>query len=262
VSQSLGRALELLVALQDGPAGLDALAVRLDVHKSTVLRLLQTMEAQRFVRHDSQHRYELGSRLFELANTALAGRDVRATARSHLEVLNRATGQTVHLAAYESGQAVYIDKLDAVQGVRMYSRIGLSAPLHCTAVGKVLVAGRPETEWRAIAERIEYTPCTGATIATAGEYLVELRRVSSAGFAEDHEEHEAFINCIAAPIRDGRGDVVAAVSLSVPTISLDHEHVLELLPTLQEAAAGASAELGWQPTTARGTTRAPIERTT
>ncbi|MEO8907138.1 MAG: IclR family transcriptional regulator, partial [Microbacteriaceae bacterium] len=209
MSQSVARALEMLTALGSAPRSLDELAETVGVHKSTVLRLLQTMEAERFVMHDSAHRYRLGSRLFDLAQLSLEQRDVRAVARPYLERLNASTGQTVHLAAYESGEAVYIDKLDALQGVRMYSRVGLRAPVHCTAVGKVLIAALPVAVAEKIADTIDYPPMTPNTISSAAGFRAELERVRRAGYAEDHEEHEAFINCIAAPIRDRSGGVVA-----------------------------------------------------
>lgn len=247
MSQSVGRALDILIALQTGGQSLDELAEVVGVHKSTVLRLLQTMQAERFVMHDDRHRYALGSRLFELSNAALEGREVRATARRHLEALNATTGQTVHLADYEAGEVVYIDKLDAVHGVRMYSRIGLRAPLHCTAVAKVLIAALPGPAAAAVVDGIEFTPMTPATITGRDAYLEEIAGVRAAGYATDDEEHEAFVNCVAAPIRNGRGDVVAAVSVSVPTISLDREHVHALLPEVLSTADAVSRDLGWTP---------------
>ncbi|MGV0744055.1 IclR family transcriptional regulator [Mycolicibacterium sp. XJ870] len=247
MSQSLSRALTILGELGEGAKTLEQLAVRLDVHKSTVMRLLRTMESERFVRRDTGHRYDLGSRLFELSNRALEHRDVRTLARPHLSALNADTGQTIHLATYESGEAVYIDKLDAIQSVRMYSRVGRPAALHCTAVGKVLVAGRPRSEWHAIAERIDYVKFTEHTIVTPVAYLAELETVAAQDFAEDHEEHESFVNCIGVPVRDGTGAVVAAVSMSVPDMLLDHEQVLATLPQVRAAADAISAELGWSP---------------
>jgi DNA-binding IclR family transcriptional regulator len=253
MSQSLSRALTILMSLGEDARSLDQLATELGVHKSTVLRLLQTMESQRFVTHDSQHQYVLGSKLFELANRALEQRDVRTIARPHLSALNSVTGQTIHLATYESGEAIYIDKFDANQSVRMYSRIGRPAPLHCTAVGKVLVAAQPRTEWRAIAERLDYRDFTERTIRTSDRYLAELELVATQGYAEDHEEHESFVNCIGVPVRNGTGAVVAAVSMSVPDMLLDHDQVLAELPQLRAAADAISTELGWtsgRPTTA------------
>ncbi|MEV0295391.1 IclR family transcriptional regulator [Nocardia sp. NPDC050710] len=245
MSQSLSRALTILVSLGEDSRSLDQLATQLGVHKSTVLRLLQTMEAQRFVTHDSQHRYVLGSRLFELANHALEQRDVRTLARPHLTALNAATAQTIHLATYESGEAIYIDKLDATQSLRMYSRVGRPAPLHCTAVGKVLVAAQPRSEWRAIAERLDYRAFTDRTIRTPEHYLAELEVVAAQDYAEDHEEHESFVNCIGVPVRNGTGAVVAAVSMSVPDMLLDHDQVLAELPRVRAAADAISTELGW-----------------
>ncbi|MFB7845344.1 IclR family transcriptional regulator [Microbacterium sp. NPDC056052] len=247
MNQTVTRALDLLVALEDGARTLDECAERLGVHKSTVLRLLQTLEAQRFVTHDAQHRYRLGSRLFDLAGAALAQRDVREVARPHLERLNDRTGQTVHLAAYESGDVVYIDKLEARTGIRMYSRVGLRAPLHSTAVAKVLLADLPASARRTIAEGIDYVPYTERTIANPADFLAELERVRADDFARDSGEHESFINCIAAPIRDGSGAVVAAASVSVPTMSLPAHEVLALLPQLVEATQATSADLGWAP---------------
>ncbi|QIS11174.1 IclR family transcriptional regulator [Nocardia arthritidis] len=245
MSQSLLRALTILVSLGTDTQSLDQLAAQLGVHKSTVLRLLQTMESERFVTHDSQHRYALGSRLFELANQALEHRDVRALARPHLAKLNAQTGQTIHLATYESGDVIYIDKIDAIHSVRMYSRIGRPAPLHCTAVGKVLVAAQPPAERRAIADRIDYHPFTERTIRTPERYLAELEMVAAQGYAEDHEEHETFVNCIGVPVRNGTGAVIAAVSMSVPDMLLDHDQVLAALPQVRAAADAISIELGW-----------------
>lgn len=245
MSQSLSRALTILGELGEDAKSLEQLATRLDVHKSTVLRLLRTMESERFVRRDARHRYALGSRFFELSNRALEHRDIRTLARPHLTALNSSTGQTIHLAVYESGEAIYLDKLDAIESVRMYSRVGRPAALHCTAVGKVLVAGRPRSEWRQIAERIEYVTFTEKTIDSVERYLAELELVAAQDFAEDHEEHESFVNCIAVPVRDGTGAVVAAVSMSVPDMILDHEQVLATLPQVRAAADAISEELGW-----------------
>ncbi|WP_280235251.1 IclR family transcriptional regulator [Nocardia cyriacigeorgica] len=255
MSQSVSRALSILVSLGEDSRSLDELAGALGVHKSTVLRLLQTMESQRFVTHDAQHRYALGSRLFELANHALEQRDIRTVARPHLSALNTETQQTIHLATFESGEAIYIDKFDATQSVRMYSRIGRPAPLHCTAVGKVLVSALPPAERETIAHRLDYRRFTDNTITTPEGYLAELDVVATQGFAEDHEEHESFVNCIGMPVRNGTGAVVAAVSMSVPDILLDHDQVLAELPRLRAAAEAISIDLGWTPGRATTTTK-------
>jgi DNA-binding IclR family transcriptional regulator len=242
MSQSLARALQILVSLGEGDRSLDQLATELDVHKTTVLRLLRTMETERFVRHDEGHRYRLGSRMFALADTAREQHAVREVAAPHLRRLNQRTGQTVHLAAYENGQVIYIDKLDSVQSVRMYSHIGVPAALHCTAVGKVLLAAQPKRQREALLAGIDYHAFTANTITEPDALRDELDRVRAQGWAQDRAEHESFINCIGAPITAGTGRVVGAVSISAPDVLLNYEQVLELLPDLLATTAAIGAD--------------------
>jgi len=245
MSQSVERALTLVQALADGPQTLDQLAERIGVHKSTVLRLLRSLETHRFVQRDGVRYYRLGTALFDLAHRALEDRDVRRLVEPALRELNAATGHTVHLASYEGGEAIYIDKYESRHNVRMYSRIGKRAPLHCTAVAKVLVAALPEVERRRIAESTDYFRFTGTTITSAPAYLAELAQVAERGYAVDNAEHEDFVHCVAAPIRGTHGEVLAAMSLSVPELVLDLDGVLRLVPELLGAASAASAECGW-----------------
>lgn len=252
MSQSLERGLHVLDALARGAGTLDELATELDVHKSTVLRLLRTLEAHHFVRRDGARQYRLGSALFDLANRALEERDVRRCAAPALAELNASTGHTVHLATYEDGEAVYVDKYEGRHSVRMYSRVGKRAPVHCTAVGKVLVAAFDRPRRERIAAALDYPRLTDNTITDPAAYLAELDEVAEQGYAVDNAEHEDFIHCIAAPIRGAGGEVLAAVSLSVPRVLLDLPGLLALLPQLLTAAADASVQCGWPGARARG----------
>ncbi|GLW56079.1 IclR family transcriptional regulator [Kitasatospora phosalacinea] len=250
MSQTVTRALRLLAELGEGERSLDQLAELIGVHKTTVLRLLQSLEEERFVHRDAQYRYHLGAGLFALSSLALEQRGIRRTAAPHLAELNAATGQTVHLAAYEGGEVVYIDKYDSRHPVRMYSRIGLRAALHNTAVAKVLLADLSPVERRRVVDGVEFTVHTPNTITSPQALLAELDQVAVQGWAQDHAEHEAFINCVAAPIRDVSGRVVAAASISVPDVVLPYEQVLELLPQLLACTRAISADAGLP---ARGT---------
>ncbi|WP_447003405.1 IclR family transcriptional regulator [Saccharothrix isguenensis] len=247
MSQSLDRALTLVGELATGPKTLDELSGAIDVHKSTAMRLLRTLESHRFVQREGVHHYRLGTALFDLANRALEERDVRRSAESALRDLNTRTGYTVHLASYEGGEVIYIDKYDSTHPMRMYSCIGRRAPLHCTAVAKVLLSDLPEPRRREVAHTIDYVPLTANTITSPDAYLAELDRVRTAGYAVDNAEHEDFIHCIAAPVRGARGEVVAAVSLSVPKVLLDFDGLLAHLPDLLATARAASVECGWSP---------------
>lgn len=246
MSQSLERGLTALSELAAGPHTLDQLAEALGVHKSTALRLLRTLEANRFVRREGGHYYRLGSALFDLANRALEDIDVRSAARPHLVELGAATGHTIHLATLEDDQVVYIDKVDSNHPVRMYSRVGKRAPVHCTAVGKVLVAEWPRDEREKVADRLSYPQLTANTITGPQDFLAELDTVRDRGYAVDRGEHEDFIHCIGAPIHDSGGETVAALSLSVPQVLLDFDGLMALVDDLLHAARAASAELGWR----------------
>ncbi|MDT8915087.1 IclR family transcriptional regulator [Amycolatopsis sp. PS_44_ISF1] len=245
MSQSLDRALTLLAGLAPGAKTLDELAEAVGVHKTTVLRLLRTLESHHFVRREGTRHYRLGSALFDLASQALEDRDVRRSSAAALASLNERTGHTVHLATYEDGEVVYIDKYEGRHSVRMYSRIGKRAPLHCTAVGKVLVSAMPRARREALAHGIDYVVLTPNTISSPEAYLAELDEVAARGYAVDDAEHEDFIHCVAAPIRGGGGEVLAAASISVPKVLLDHEGLLALVPQLLAATGEASVHSGW-----------------
>ncbi|WNV89454.1 IclR family transcriptional regulator [Umezawaea sp. Da 62-37] len=247
MSQSLDRALTLVGELATGPKTLEELSGVVDVHKSTALRLLRTLESHRFVQREGVHHYRLGTALFDLANRALEERDVRRSSEAALRELNALTGYTVHLASYEAGEVIYIDKYDSTHPIRMYSRVGRRAPLHCTAVAKVLLSDLPEAKRREVAASMEYPRLTANTITDPAAYLAELDRVRERGYALDNSEHEDFIHCVGAPIRGSRGEVVAAVSMSVPKVMLDFEGLVALVPSLLATARAASIECGFTP---------------
>lgn len=250
MSQSVARALQLLDRLAQGDRTLDDLARSLDVHKTTVLRLLRTLESDAFVRRDDNHRFYLGSRFFELGTAALQQHAIRDAALPHLERLGRETGgQAIHLAIYESGRAVYIGKVESTSSVRMYSRVGLVAPLHATAVGKVLLSQLSERQLPTVLESIDFHRFTDHTITTPDGLRAELAKVGEQGWAADCSEHEDFINCIAAPIRDSAGRIIAAASISVPDVILPRDEVHALLPMLQQTTAAIEAD--WATTSER-----------
>ncbi|MFF2050768.1 IclR family transcriptional regulator [Leifsonia sp. NPDC058194] len=257
MSQSLARALDVLDLVSRGVATLDALAEQVGVHKTTVLRLLQTLEQRGFVGRDRSHRYHLGPAVFALAESALDARDVRSAASAALRELAAETGQTVHLATYQDGVVTYIDKVESRQPLRMYSRVGLPAALHATAVAKVLLGGLEATELDRIASGVDFEKYTERTIATPAALVDEVRRSAERGWAEDHEEHETFMNCVGAPVFGADGRIAAAVSVSVPNVVLPYDGVLGLLPALLAATSRISAELGAPasglPTVSKGT---------
>ncbi|MFC9297164.1 IclR family transcriptional regulator [Streptomyces sp. NPDC057011] len=236
MSQSVERALAVLPLLAKGPAGLGAVADALGVHKSTALRLLRTLDQHGFVYRQADGRYRLGAALFALAAEAIENLDVREVAHPHLVALNKATGHTVHLALHQDDEVVYVDKVDSRYPVRMYSRIGKPVPLTVAAVAKLLLADLPEGERRELAERIEYPRYTARSTPGPAAFLRELELVREQGWATDLGGHEESINCLGAPVHGPDGRVVAALSVSAPSVVVTAEGLLELLPLVLRTA--------------------------
>ncbi|MGH3585920.1 MAG: IclR family transcriptional regulator [Pseudonocardia sp.] len=247
---SAGKALQILIRLGSaGPATLDDLAGALGVHKTTVLRLLRTLADEHFVFRDGHLRYHLGARIHELSSRGLDQREVRSIAAPHLAAFNREHGRTTHLSELSDREIVYIDKYESHDHVRMASRIGLRAPVHSTAAGKVLLADLPRTELDGVLADLAFPRATAHTITDRAGYEAELATVHAQGWASDREENERSINCIAAPVRDASGRAVAAVSVSVPDIVLTYDGLVELLPSLLAVTDQISRHCGWLPDT-------------
>ncbi|MET9223305.1 IclR family transcriptional regulator C-terminal domain-containing protein [Streptomyces sp. NPDC003300] len=243
MSQTVDRALSILPLLAEGPAGLEQVATRLDVHKSTALRLLRTLHEHGLVYRQQDQRYRLGARLFALAQQAIETLDIRGIAHPHLAALNERTGHTVHLAVYEQGEVVYIDKVESRYPVRMYSRIGRPVAITVAAVAKLLLADLPEPERRSVAEQLEYPRYTAKSTPDAAAFLAELARVREQGWATDLGGHEESINCVGAPLRGPDGRVCAAMSLSAPNVVVPADELLRLRPLLLRTAEAVTRDL-------------------
>lgn len=252
---SVARALDILdcLATHRGEVGVTEISHELGVHKSTVSRMLATMESRGYVsRNGANGKYCLGMRLVELASYRLEQIDLRSQARPFLEELVRATGETAHLAVFDQGKVVYVDKVDTPQTLMMRSKIGYRVFAHCTALGKAILAALPdETVERVIKEKglPRFTPNTIVDPLALKEHL---RRVRVQGYAIDDEEHEEGIRCAAAAILDHAGRVVGALSVSGPTLRVSRQDVETIGNLVKDSAMRLSASLGYHGTVAQG----------
>ncbi|WP_405821596.1 IclR family transcriptional regulator [Streptomyces sp. NBC_01390] len=254
MSQTVDRALSILPLLAEGPADLGQVADRLGVHKSTALRLLRTLHEHGLVYRQSDQRYRLGARLFALAQEAVENLDIREIAHPHLVRLNEICGHTVHLAVYEEGEVLYIDKVESRYPVRMYSRIGKPVAITVAAVAKLLLADLPQAERRTVADKLDYPMYTSRSTPNAPAFVRELEKVRDQGWATDLGGHEESINCVAAPLTGPDGRVVAAMSVSAPNVVVTADELLTLLPLVRRTADAISGEYsGRTPTPAKDT---------
>jgi DNA-binding IclR family transcriptional regulator len=246
VGQSIQRAIDLVRKSAERPLTLTEASVVLGVHKSTALRILQTLEAARFVRKTGAGTYVLGSGLIELADLALGSIDLRQFAAAHLRRLQRQTGHTVHLAQLTGDEIIYIDKVDspAFDAVKLPSRVGRAVSIYASAVGKVILAYLPREERDRLLAHVVFQRYTDTTFADRDSLEAELARVKERGWATDNGEHDTYVMCVAAPISDSRGEVIAALSITAIEVIANLEQLKENLPLVLETANLISKELG------------------
>lgn len=250
VLQSVDRALSILQLLaeesSDGLA-LTEISRRLGLNQSTCHHLLSTLRVRRFVSQDEEsRRYRLGIKAVEVGQAAMQQVDLVRVALPQMEELMASVQENVNLVVLDNDSVVYVAQVPCDRTVRMFTRIGERAPLHCTGVGKVLLAGLPKEERSNLIDRLELPRFTAATICDGDLLKQELEQVATRGYAMDREEREEDVTCIAAPLRDYSGEVVAGVSISAPSSRLDEAQQQELLPYLLATADKISRELGYR----------------
>ncbi len=247
-SMSVRRALGLLlfVGEHDDPRGvsLKDVATELDLNKSTALRLFEPLIDFGLITHDDETgRFRLGSRVVSLGQAFLSRVDLRAVAHPALRALMTATGETVHLVIYDHPDVVYVDKVESPNVVHMRSEIGKRMPAYSTATGKVFLAHQPPDRV-ADAIALGLPRRTVNTITTERELLAALDEVRRRGWAVDNVENEDGVRCVGAPILDHLGTVVAALSVSGPTMRVTEDRVPELGKQVKATAKEISRRIG------------------
>jgi DNA-binding IclR family transcriptional regulator len=245
MSQTVDRALSLLERIAAEPQTLGMLADHLGVHKSTALRLAGSLERAGLARRREDGKYTVGTRLLSIASNALEDFDLRDVARPYLTRLKDTCGHTVHLASLIDGDVVYIDKYEGSSSIRMYSRIGKTASLYASGVGKVILAYQAEPQLGDLIGRIDFQRHTSETITNEHDLRKELALISERGYGFDRGEFEDILHCIAAPLRAADGSVASAVSITIPKMLVSFDDLKELLPDLIKAADAVSRDYGW-----------------
>jgi DNA-binding IclR family transcriptional regulator len=234
---SVARALALLDALADGPAGVNALARRIEVNPSSASRLLATLESGGLVEREPGGPYRLGLHLVALADRVLARLDVVDLARPRLRALVERTGETATLSVPGGDEAVTVDFAAGESSVVSMARLGRPSVSHATAVGKVLLAFTG-------GDFGVLTAYTEHTITDPERLAAELAAVRERGWAEAEGEREPDLNALAAPVLGRGGELAAILGVQGPAARFTADRRAEVLPRLQEAAAALSRALG------------------
>jgi DNA-binding IclR family transcriptional regulator len=255
-TQTLLRGLAILEAAAAGVRDLRTFGAALGTTRSTTHRLVSSLVQARYLRQ-VQGGYLLGPKLIELGAVSLEQMPLSTVARPHLERLAEATRDTIHLGVREGGDVLYIDKISGTRGLEMRSRVGHRMPLAWTGIGKALMLDLSPSAWEALWDAARRNPDHADLVPTPytrDTFLDKMTSYATAGHTFDLEENEPSIRCVAAPVRDASGLIVAALSVASTIPYMPTERMHELVSVIQREARAISEELGWrapQPTTRR-----------
>ncbi len=248
MAQAVERALQAISYLAESQRSLGEVADHLGVHKSTALRLLQTLEAEGFARRENASRYGIGFRVVSLAHQVLDNLDLFSIAHPHLVALASRLGSTYHLGQLIGAEVIYVDKVEGRGAVKLYSMVGRTASLYTSGLGKAVLAHVSGPLRDEMLAGIVFKKHTPTTITSRSQLEEELSRIRERGWAEDNAEFEDFISCVAVPILDSGGRVHAALSMTAVRALTPLEELREHVPDLRAVAQTIAEESGWAKT--------------
>lgn len=240
--QSVDRAIMVLRCFERGEKlGITEISRRLALHKSTTFGLVNTLAENKFLEQDPETgRYHLGIELFRIsANVQISIREIGIP---YVKRLMELTGETVNLVVRDDCYVVYIEKMESPHSMRICTRIGQRLPMHCTAVGKAMMAYLPPSELSSILDHSKMSAYTEQTIITRAALRAELTEIRENGYAIDNEELELGLVCVAVPILNGLGQPIAAISVSGPKQRMTEDHIEAIARELKAQSASMSRE--------------------
>src|SRR5579885_2377646 len=227
---ALQRGLQILHLFSGSSRGLTAkqVAAASKLPVSTVHRFLANLVSSGFLNRDAEGMHCLGIACFSIGQAAAGQLDIRRLSLPYLRELNQQTRETVHLTVRHGLSAVYVEKLDSPEPLR------------------ILLAYLPEEEQQRILPQLDLKRATANSVGNMQELKTELFRVRKNGYASDLEEHELHIRCIAAPIWDHTGSVLSSLSITAPAFRMPVSRLRQLAPQIQAAGHRISAQLGYR----------------
>ena len=241
--QSVSRAVSILRCFEgDACLSLADVSRMVGLHKSTAAGIINTLKAEGFIEQDTTTgKLRLGLELFSLAVQARRG--IVDICEPFLNELLSLTGETVNLAVLDKNESVYIAKKESTHSVRISTNVGKHLPLHCTAIGKSILACMHRPEAEAIINQLEFRPYTENTITDKNRLLREIDRAMQEGVAYDHQEYQIGVSCVAAPLYYRKFSPIAAVSVSGPSFRIDDVRRREIALSILEISAKICREL-------------------
>jgi DNA-binding IclR family transcriptional regulator len=247
--QAVSNALKILEILSNTPKyGVSELARILGCQKGSVFRLLSTLKNEGYITQDEENeKYSLTLKLFKIGSNTVNNLDLNTVAFPIITRLSKLTSETIHRCIIENNQLIYLQKIESTHALKvtMMSRVGQSTPLYCTGVGKVLLAYQNIDTIQKYIQSTQFEKFTEHTVVDPQELTIELEKVRSYGIAYDNEEHELGVRCVAAPIFDQEGTILAALSISGPTVRMIDEKLKLMRELVKNATFEISTKLGY-----------------
>lgn len=248
IIQSIDRALQVLelFSLEKPEWGVTEISKALNIYKSNVHNVLTTLAERGFVIKDSKtDKYKLGIKFFELGSVVIKNMDLRKIAHPYMEKLLKEFNETVHLGILVEGEILSIEQEESGQSLSPRIFIGKRAPLHCTGVGKAIMAYLSKDKVAAIVEEKGLEKFTENTITTKKDLENEFKKIREQGYVVDNMEHEEGVQCVAGPIRDYTGKVIASMSVSGPAFRINESNIPNIAKKVKEYCDYISKEMGY-----------------
>ncbi len=236
--QSLQRAMNILeyIATHQG-AGVSELSRELSLNKSTVFSILKTFTNLRYLyKNEANDEYQLTYRLQSLAKEGQQLGSFTGFAHPYLKKLQKTYNETIHFVSSEQDTVTYIDKLESAKPIRIHTKIGAEMPLHCTAVGKSILAWRSEQQIIEYADRTGLPALTEKSIIDKGNLLEEMKKIRQFGYSIDDEENQQGLYCIGTPVFIQSNKAAYAISISMPKYRKDEIDFNKAISDLKETA--------------------------
>ena len=247
LNHSVVKAFDLLdhFTLHHPTWGVRELAQYTGQNKSTIYRMLATLESLGVLRKEQRtDRYTLGLKLFELGHRVQIQQALVHQTHPALQQVAANIAETVHLGILRSGSVFMVDKVESPKGLKLTSTVGAYSPLHCTSLGKILLAYQPVEVRKSLLSRLELLPHTPNTITRKRALQTHLSEVREQAFALDREELELGLICVAVPVFNQANELVAALSAAGPANRFREQALGDYVGILQEGAAAIQSRIG------------------
>jgi IclR family acetate operon transcriptional repressor len=248
IVQPVFKALQVLRCLGDErrELALSEICYRVDLPKTTVFRYLQTLCACGFVTHDADtDLYRIGLRVWALGQSLQEPLRIRELALPPMRALRDRFNETVNLGVLDGPEVVYLEIIESRRSLRMQAQLGGRDPVYSTALGKAVLAFKPEEQWAAHLPA-DLAPRTGRTVLSLAKLRQDLALARERGYALDDEENEEGARCIAAPVLNTKGQPIAAISLSAPVTRMGDRLLPKAADAVIEVAAAIAQRLGYR----------------